>query len=95
MPTNQEIEQMLRDGFPFAAQWFFRYTEGHCYYLQGEGDNSVALHRHQRPEAWGARLEDSPYWTLAANEGPTPVEAIANLQQAIAQVGAFAGGAEA
>ena len=44
------------------------------------------MHQYHTPESWGAKLEGGPYWTLAANEGSTPGEAIANLQQAIAAV---------
>ena len=80
-----EIEQLLRDGFPFAQHWHFQCTEGHVYYLVSDED-SIALHRHHSPESWGAKLEGSPYWNLAANEGATPCEAIANLQQAITGV---------
>jgi hypothetical protein len=90
MPTSDQIEQQLRDGFPFASRWFFRCTEGHCYYLQGEGEDAIALHRYQQPESWGAKLEDGGCWILSASEGSTPEEAISNLQVAIAQVGVIA-----
>ena len=87
--TNDQIEQLLRASFPFAGHWFFRFTEGHCYYLQGEGEDSIALHRYQRPESWGAKLEDAGCWILSASEGSTPAEAISNLQVAISQIGAI------
>ena len=81
-----KIEQLLRDGFPFAQHWHFQCTEGHVYCLVN-GEDSIALHRHHSPDSWGAKLEGGPsYWTLAANEGSTPGEAIANLQQAITGV---------
>jgi hypothetical protein len=87
MQTNDQIEQLLRASFPFAGHWLFRCTEGHCYYLQGEGEDAIALHRYQQPESWGAKLEDGGCWTLSAAEGSTPAEAISNLQVAISQVG--------
>jgi hypothetical protein len=89
MPTNDQIEQLLRDSFPFASYWLFRCTEGHCYYLQGEGEDAIALHRYQQPESWGAKLEDGGCWILSAAEGSTPEDALSNLQVAISQVGAI------
>jgi hypothetical protein len=88
MVGDKEIEQLLRDAFPFASQWLFRCTEGHVYYLMDDED-SIALHRYQQPESWGAKLEDAGSWTLAAAEGSTPEEAISNLQVAIAQIAAI------
>jgi hypothetical protein len=84
MQNQEEIEQLLRASFPFAGHWFFRCTEGHVYYLMNDED-SIALQHHQPPESWGARLE-SGGWILAADEGPTPGEAVSNLQIAIAQI---------
>jgi hypothetical protein len=84
MQASDQIEQLLRDSFPFAQHWFFRCTEGHVYYLMNDED-SIALQHHQPPESWGARL-DSGGWILAADEGPTPVEAVSNLQTAISQI---------
>jgi hypothetical protein len=89
MQTNDQIEQLLRDGFPFASHWHFRCTKGCVYYLMGEGEDSIALHRYQRPESWGAKLEDAGCWILSASEGSTPAEAISNLQVAISQIGAI------
>jgi hypothetical protein len=86
--TNDQIEQLLRASFPFASHWHFRCTEGHVYYLMDDED-SIALHRYQQPESWGAKLENGGGWILSANEGPTPAETISNLQIAIAQVGAI------
>jgi hypothetical protein len=86
MFSPHEIEQLLREGFPFAKQWFFNCTDGCAYYLQGEGEDSIALHRYQRPEPWGAKLEDAGCWILSASEGSTPEEAVSNLQVAIAQL---------
>jgi hypothetical protein len=83
-----EIEQLLRASFPFAGHWLFRCTKGHVYYLMDDED-SIALHRYQQPESWGAKLEDGGCWILSASEGSTPEEAISNLQVAIAQVGAI------
>ena len=83
--TKDEIEQLLRKSFPFAVHWHFQCTEGHVYYLLSDED-SIALHQHHSPDSWGAKLEGCPSWTLAAHEGATPGEAIANLQQAIAAV---------
>lgn len=88
--TPELIEQQLREAFPFARQWLFRCTDGRAYYLQSE-QATIALNCHSPhgvfAASWGAKLttENSP-WTLAANEGATPAEAIANLQQAISQV---------
>jgi hypothetical protein len=89
MPTSDQIEQLLRASFPFAGHWFFRCTEGHVYYLMDDED-SIALHRYQQPESWGAKLEDGGCWILSADEGSTPEEAVSNLQVAIAQVGVIA-----
>jgi hypothetical protein len=86
---THEIEQLLRDSFPFASHWHFRCTKGHVYYLQGEGEDSIALHRYQQPESWGVKLEDAGSWILSAAEGSTPEEAISSLQVAISQVGAI------
>ena len=86
MPTSDQIEQLLRASFPFAGHWHFRCTEGHVYYLMDDED-SIALHRYQQPESWGAKLEDGGCWTLSAAEGSTPAEAISNLQVAISQIG--------
>jgi len=88
MPTSDQIEQLLRASFPFTGHWLFRCTEGHVYYLMNDED-SIALHRYQQPESWGAKLEDAGSWILSAAEGSTPEEAISNLQVAIAQVGAI------
>jgi hypothetical protein len=88
MAGDKEIEQLLRDSFPFAQRWFFRFTEGHVYYLLNNED-SIALHRYQQPESWGAKLEDAGSWILSAAEGSTPEEAVSNLQVAIAQIPAI------
>jgi hypothetical protein len=89
MFSPDEIEQLLRDSFPFASHWFFNCTDGCAYYLQGEGEDSIALHRYQRPESWEAKLEDVGCWILSASEGSTPEEAVSNLQVAIAQIAAI------
>jgi hypothetical protein len=93
MPTNDQIEQLLRASFPFAADGFFR-CEGKAYYLMS-AQATISLNCHSPygvfAASWGAKLttENNP-WTLAANEGSTPEEALSNLQVAIAQVGVIA-----
>jgi predicted RNase H-like HicB family nuclease len=94
MQTSDQIEQLLRASFPFASHWHFRCTKGCVYYLMGEGEDSIALHRYQHPESWGTKLEDGGCWILSASEGSTPAEAISNLQVAISQVRVIAGTTE-
>ena len=90
--TPHEIEQLLREGFPFAKQWFFNCAAGCAYYLQSE-QATIALNCYSPhgvfAASWGAKLEGTPYWVLAGNEGPTPAEAVSNLQVAIAQIAAI------
>jgi len=92
MPNQEEIEQLLRNGFPQIDGEFI--DDGPSENLRGRyrlrgGSLQVLLEQNSWWVAWQATLEDGHAWTLDAEEGSTPAEAISNLQVAIAQVGAI------
>ena len=89
----QNIEQLLRASFPQIDGEFI--DDGPSenlrsrYRLRG-GSLQILLEQNSWWVAWQATLEDGHAWTLEAEEGSTPAEAISNLQVAISQVRAIA-----
>ena len=90
--TSDQIEQLLRDSFPRISGEFI--DDGPSenlrsrYRLRG-GSLQVLLEQNAYGGHWEATLCDYSCWTLEAEEGSTPAEAISNLQVAIAQIGAI------
>ena len=92
--TNDQIEQLLRDSFPQIGGEFI--DDGPCSsddvrsrYRLKDGSLQVLLEQNAYWAHWEATLCNYS-WTLDAEEGSTPEEAISNLQVAIAQVGVIA-----
>ncbi len=91
MPTNDQIEQLLRASFPqIGGEFIDDGPSGNLCsrYRLKDGSLQVLLEQNAYGEHWEAMLYDYS-WTLEAEEGSTPAEAISNLQVAIAQIGAI------
>jgi hypothetical protein len=90
MQTSDQIQQLLRASFPQIGGEFI--DDGPCSsdnvrsrYRLKDGSLQVLLEQNAYGGHWEATLYDYS-WTLDAEEGSTPEEAISNLQVAIAQI---------
>jgi len=91
MAGDKEIEQLLRDSFPrIGGEFIDDGPSGNLCsrYRLKDGSLQVLLEQHAYGGHWEAMLYDYA-WTLEAEEGSTPGEAVSNLQVAIAQIGAI------
>ena len=93
MQTSDQIQQLLRASFPQIGGEFI--DDGPCSsdnvrsrYRLKDGSLQVLLEQNAYGGHWEATLYDYS-WTLDAEEGSTPEDALSNLQVAISQVGAI------